>query len=522
MIALSLLVALVAALVAVAPSSQAAPVSSTRSADRPYSGFRVSSTSSAIRGSAADDWIGARRFRTVVYRIDPAQRVETSKSFYSPRYVSELVRSGKGVGQRNTARAAWIVSKYGSVRYNVQAAAVEVALNHLLVGGSYSLGGNRTASRLAASGRADDIREFARTMLAQSTNFAGPYQLTAQATGTQVGGAAKFSFRVSSSVTRNPIARIPIVLRWPGKTPIKLVTDDNGRATTSVVTGSAGEKKVQVTFDRIPETRLRVRTPTTTGASRVVISGSKRTFHKTLSVPVQATPTVKVNATTSVDAGKNAPGTFTITDAATTTGADGQTTPHTVTGTLYGPFSDPALMQCTDAHKAASAQTQVSIDGSGPNTFDLPAIKVDLEGYYTWSVISPANRLNTRAEACEAVTTAKKVASLNVERVERDVKVGDSIRAGVGVYGVRQGYNGSGVTVELFGPYEYQSGIACSPALRFSASRTEITQSGSFTAPAVTVTKPGLYAWRAVLSGDSLQRSKTSACKAENTLVRVR
>ena len=158
---------------ALLPAAPAAAVT----ADRVWQGYRIDADA-----NAAGKWIGGRAYASrPVYRLDP--RAKTSTGGFGTTYtVDDLAGSGPvEVTPGITARAAWILSKYGTYPDATQAAAVDVAILHLLHGGGYALTGSRTTERLSDSGHGADIKSLATTMLQTSKQYAGPYRISVSA-----------------------------------------------------------------------------------------------------------------------------------------------------------------------------------------------------------------------------------------------------------------------------------------------------------------------------------------------------
>ena len=112
-------------------------------------GFRIPDD-----GTASGAWLGSRTLGTrPVYLINPGRKLVRTR--YAP------VRSVKVLTTpRATARAAWILSRYGNQRgadRRYYAAATDVALDALLVGGKYGLSGAATRRHLRQSGHAETL-----------------------------------------------------------------------------------------------------------------------------------------------------------------------------------------------------------------------------------------------------------------------------------------------------------------------------------------------------------------------------
>lgn len=475
------------------------------STDRPWSGYRI-----ARDGTAAGGWIGGRKVGArKVYRLDPAARPAT-RGFRPASATTHLTGSGpRDVTRRATARAAWILSKYGDYRFAVQSAAVDVTLHHLLVGGRYSLSGALTGRRVRQTGQPAMIRDFARTMLASSRRYAGPYRISVVGRGTVVGGHVTIRVRVTARRTGAGIRSLPLTIRFPGADPVRLMTDDRGRARTEIQAGVAGEQLVVVTVQRLPEHHVFVRRPRTRGASRVAIAGFKWASSRVVAVPVRARPSARVNAGDVVRVGRRAPGTFTLSEGA-------GDAPRTVHGTLFGPFAQESRAGCDGDRAAGTATTTVTTDG----TYRLPSITVARHGYYTWRIHVEADRLNLAATTCGGSTVAKVAPRVVVRRAAATSTAGSRIRALMGVRDLPTGFDRL-AAVRLYGPYAERARIGCGSGRLVDTVRVRVDGDGARWSPRVPVRRAGYYGWRADLPGSEFTLPVGTRCRAADSVVRV-
>lgn len=363
----------------------------TSTADAPWSGYRTTTTAYAGGG-----WIGARSVADqVVYRIDPARTRTTTTGFGAAAWQSELTGSGpRAVTSVDVARAAWILGKYGSYRYAVQNAAVEVALDHLLHGGAWSLSGATTRQRLAQSGQGPAISSFATQMLDDSARLAGPYQVTVATSGaTAVGGSVTVTTKVVATRTRLPVPNLPVSVTYAGATPATATTATDGSAAVTVPAGEPGSHTVTVRVDRIPETRVLARAPAQTGASRVVVAGQKASRTLSTSVAVQAAPALSVAPTgTTYRQGAYIHG------RVTTSGLPAGYS-QKASLRLYGPFPAAGDVGCDPSRLRATQAVPVA----GNGTVNGPDLAVTQRGYYVWVADLPAGPYSpARSTSCSA------------------------------------------------------------------------------------------------------------------------
>ena len=165
-------------------SADATPVVASYAQDKAHrwSGYRI-----PRNGHADGGWMGGYQVGdTPVFVVTPTRR-PNRRGYEATQVVADLDKS-RGASRRATARAAWVLSKYGGYRDALQAAAVDAVVYHLLVGGRWRIDHHRGAARIRHSGDPASVRRYARIMLDQSRKFAGVYRVTVTATSADVGG----------------------------------------------------------------------------------------------------------------------------------------------------------------------------------------------------------------------------------------------------------------------------------------------------------------------------------------------
>ena len=385
--------ATVTALVAVGGPSDADRSSpSDRSSAREvlnWSGYRIAGT-----GEAAGRWIGAQRLGRhgpVLYRIDPGASARDTT--YQPgRWVSQ-VRGNEprsSADRRATARASWILSKYGTFRYDVQSAAVDAAVLHLLAGDRWSLNGDRGARRIRQSGHAAEVLDFARIMLDDSIQRSGPYAVEVRQQAEVVHGQpVRLVIRVGVGRNGRPLPLVPVRVTTTGGTERVGRTDANGRVGVTYRYPPAGATPVTVTVGDAPEARLRVLAPDRPAASRVVVAGRKRPVTGHGVVYVKARPRVHLSAgDTRIRAGGKNQGRFRLVGSA-------EDWPRQAVVTLHGPFAEPENVRC-GARTTRKSRVRVTSAGS----YSLPRFTLRKEAIYVWRVRVPGNRVNLPSDEC--------------------------------------------------------------------------------------------------------------------------
>jgi hypothetical protein len=391
-VALAMLVALLAGTGSAAGRTTEAAEAVETSTPRPmllWSGYRIART-----GKASGGWIGARRWGThgpVIYRIDPETRA-VSTTYQDGRWVHRL--RGKGprfaADRRATARAAWIVSKYGTYRYDIQSAAVDAALLHLLARHRWTLGGDLGSRRIRQTDSPAQVRRFARIMIDDSSRRSGPYTVRVrQQNAAVVGEPVRLAIHVAVARNGRPLPFVPVRVRTPEGVANIGETGENGRIGVTYPNPPAGATPIRVTVAKVPETRLRVLTPRRAPASRAVIAGKKGLVHGNGVVYVKARPSVVVTTDDRrIPAGARTRGRFRLTDSA-------EDWPRSAAVTLFGPFAHAEYARC-GIRTTRNGQTRVTDAG----TYSLPRYTLRKRGYYVWHVRVPGNAVNLPTSDC--------------------------------------------------------------------------------------------------------------------------
>lgn len=361
------------------------------SPDRPWSGFRIDTNE-----RAGGSWLGARKVGSrpgrVVYRIDPAATARPN-GFAELSRVTTVPGPGakRAAGRRATARAAWIISKYGSLRYEIQSAAVDAAVLHLLAGPDYSLNGKAGKARLRDTGLAEDIRRFAAIMLHDSIRGSGPYELIVQQLGeSAVGDPVRLGVQVVVERSGVPLTSVPVAVRV-GRGPWQDAgeTDDQGLVTFGFVGKTAGPQQVTARVLRVPEHRLLLMEPRRSSASRVAVAGRKHAVALPTTAAVKARPQVRV-ASGSMVSGNRTVGSFRIARAYGVAAAS-------ATAVLHGPYGSFDQISC---ERKALRTRDVPVMGDGH--YPLPRVQVRQAGVYVWEVVAHGNSFNLDASKCGA------------------------------------------------------------------------------------------------------------------------
>lgn len=359
------------------------------SPDRPWSGFRIETSD-----RAAGSWLGARKLGSspgrVVYRIDPAAG-PLAQGFAEPSRMTTVPGPGgkRAAGARATARAAWILSKYGSYKYEIQSAAVDAAVLHLLAGPNYSLTGKAGKARLRDTGQGAEIRRFASIMLHDSIRRSGPYRLVVRQLGeTAIGDPVHLGAQIVVARSGVPLSSVPVTVRI-GEGPWQSAgeTDDQGLISFDYVGKTAGPQLITARVARVPEHRLLVMEPRRPGASRVALAGRKHVVALPTMASVKARPAIRVSSG-AMTSGNRTLGSWWIRRAYGSAASSASVV-------LHGPFGSFDQASC---ERKALRTRQVSAMGSGH--YELPRLQVRQAGVYVWQVTAAGNAYNLDASAC--------------------------------------------------------------------------------------------------------------------------
>lgn len=346
---------------------------------------------------ASGAWIGARKLGRrggrVVYRVDPTAAPRPG-SLRGSRLVARLRGPGgrSSASRATTARAAWILSKYGTYRDPGQSAAVDAAVLHLLAGGSFRLSRREASDRLRGTGQEDRVRSLAATMIRDSRRLAGPYRVVpAQVGETVVGDDVQIAMAAVVGRSGRPLRSVPVEVsvasgRWRAVGD----TDTTGRAAYSISGLAAGPHLIDVRVRRLPETRLMLMQPSRSRASRDVVAGRKRSVVVGMRAIVQAAPRLSVS-TRRIVRGERTAGRLGV------VGAYGRT-PRQATALLHGPFGSREQATC---QRKRMRVRHTTVTGNG--AVDLPRTSLQRAGFYVWYVGLPGDDYNRQVSVCAGI-----------------------------------------------------------------------------------------------------------------------
>lgn len=440
-----------------------------------WSGYEIDANRRADSG-----FIGARLVDgKVAYRIDADAR----------RTPTEYRRVRRVTGEREVARAAWILSKYGDLQVADQAAAVDAAVYALLAG--KPLNGKRASSRLRHTGRAEEIRTIARQLLALSRKYAGPYTFTLTTRPAAVGGTVPVRLRVTS-FSGEPVPNLPVLITIPGVAETHK-TNAKGRVSTSFPAEEVGARRLTAKVSLVPEWRLSVRRPVVTSASRIALAGRKTWYRSSIDLIVRATPVVTVpEEATPRQTGEPFGALFSI------DGSDGFVS-REATLSLYGPFYGDTTPGCTGPVVRTTTATVL-----GDGGYLSAHVKVPSPGRYMWRVQVPETTFNAPAEACGGLVRVRIAPRFTLE-------ASAGPRLAFSLANLPAAYDDTAL-LKLFGPYPSRADATCKPRKKVGEVGVRVHRNGDYLPRRIEVSKPGVYAWRIQLPEGDLVVPMQTRC----------
>lgn len=497
---LSLLLSGLAASPALSNSPVASSAPRKGSADKAFAGYKIRAT-----GKASGAWIGGRRLGgSIWYRIDPA--VKAGARRYGPAKSATRVHGSR----RNTARVAWIISKYGSYRDKQQSAAVDAAVYHLLVGKTFRLYGKKGARRLDQTGHLRSVRGLASYMVRESARYAGPYRLRIAVARADVGGTAVVTVRLRGRSRSTP--QLPVTVTYDGQGSATAVTNARGVATLQVPARQAGPHPVRVRVGKVPATALRLRTPRGRGTRLVRATKSPRAG--LARGVVRAVPRLGVRTSpTSTNKGQGVGGFIGV-------GSSYGTAPRAGSAQLTGPYTSAA--QARSCGGRVVRRTPITVRGDG--AVSLPRVTQG-PGIYAWRISVAADEFNAPGSVCGGTFTVYLVPKVTASATTPAYGPSATPRAKLNVSAVSTKYRET-AHVQLYGPFPSRSAAAASSSCRgnklVSNRPVTIPSSGSFYGQKSKVAGRGWYSWRATLPYGTWTRSAVSACGSSPSIFEVR
>lgn len=485
-------------LTVVAPAAAPAADGSAGGDPHRWSGYAI-----RANGDADGGWIGGYRVGHTSLFVTTPTKDPNRAGYRTPRRVDDV--GGRAASRSETARAAWILSKYGDYREATQAAAVDASVYHLLVGGKWHIGSARGARRIRQSGDPAAVARFARIMLRQSRRSAGAYTAQLTTSGADLGGTVAVTLTVLDGHGR-PAAGLPVTLAMSGAEPLASVTGDDGRAIARFAASARGWQDVTAEVHSVPEHRLVIRPPEKKGQAAAAEGGVRRELVVSEKTPVRGPQTLSLTA----DPGQLVVGS----PARVVATVGGDTADRTATAVLHGPFASSGAAGCTGP-SAGQVRTTVTNDGA----YAMPPITLSAGGYYAWRVAVDGTDTNAPVASCGAPV---KVRGRTATSILSDVDVGTVGELGaVGTVAGMPFADQVTLTATLSGPYESPLAAATGGCALASDQATRVRSGNGAVHFTVAVAQTGWYAWHVLVSPGDLWLGSSSVCGAANSVVGV-
>ncbi|WP_203337654.1 hypothetical protein [Nocardioides limicola] len=463
----------------------------------PESGFQI-----AANGQANGGWIGARRVRgQTAYRIQPGKQATSGR--YRP-----FVRRGSADAvpvrsDRALRRTAWILSRYGGRRHDVQAAAVDAAVLHLTRGRSWRIGKRDGRARIRQTPYPRQVGDWARQMLRESQQYAGPYRLTLDVGRAEAGSGSRSRVQLLSARDA-AIEGITVRFRYDGVVRTA-VTNRHGIAAVTF-TAKAGAHSVTARALGLPEVALHVAKPRRRG-SMVAAAGRTRTMSASAPLVAAGAQQVRITPpTTALLAGRDLGHRYTI------SGAIGS---QQVRQRVHGPFTTSGEASC-----ATSSSQSTSTTRTGDGTWAFSAYATPRSGWYRRHLVAAGNSSTHAADVCGPAVRVMKQSGIGQAR-RGDTRV----KAPGQVFGIDVTLSGFDrtetrtVRAHLYGPFgsreaaRYYDCAGDPHAKRRKTVPKSMSgnQSAAFTTT-IARKNAGHYVWRAVNPDGDLIKGASTGC----------
>lgn len=467
--------------------------------DTTWAGFKIRGN-----GTAGGGWVGGRQLDDqIVYRIDPARKAVSTT--YGPAGAADV---GGTASPEDAARAAYILSRYGTFKYAVQAAAVDVAVTSLLAPKPYAVKGPKTKKRLRQVRARGKVLKFARVMLKAAARNAGAPVLGVSVTDAPVGEQIQATATLHDAHGQ-PLDDKEIRFEYPGGSTQVVRTDKSGMAVAKFTAAGGGRKPATATALGLTEWRLVLRQPADAKASRLARAGMKTDLSATGTSVVAVQPTVRVTSPGQGMFGSPAPGQFVV--------SGGQPGNRTATLRLFGPFANPPSA-CTGP--VVATQT-VTVTGNG--TYDAPPTKPSLAGYYAWEAAVAGDDVNKPASACGNPIVIQTQPVVMVAQEPDVVTYEQTVKPRVMVYEVpsNQSYQGTAV-VTFYGPFPSKASATCDESARSKRDDVPVTGIGDYYPPGKTFGQEGFFSMQVTLPAGTFSLAASSVCRDGASIFKVK
>ncbi|MGW0670596.1 MSCRAMM family protein [Streptomyces sp. NPDC002746] len=200
--------------------------------------------------------------------------------------------TGQQVSKENTARAAYVLSKYGDTANDVQAAAVDAAVYSFLEQGStYALpNGKRALERVSYPNVPKEVKTKAEGLMTEAGKLAGPYKVNVHAPAAFKPGEKTTITLDVTAASGQKVPGVQIQLNGAGAVAGAgaVTTNDEGVATATITPAKAGTVELKAVAKSLPASTLIAHLPANTKAQRMLVAGGTTSAEAQIKITVNA------------------------------------------------------------------------------------------------------------------------------------------------------------------------------------------------------------------------------------------
>ncbi|WP_331759545.1 SpaA isopeptide-forming pilin-related protein [Streptomyces anulatus] len=200
--------------------------------------------------------------------------------------------TGQKVSKENTARAAYVLSKYGDTANDTLAGAVDAAVYSFLEQGTtYALpNGKRALERVSYPNVPKEVKTKAQGLITEAGKLAGPYKVNLHTPAAlKPGEKATITLDVTAA-SGQKVPGVQISLNGAGAVAGAgtVTTNDEGVATASITPAKAGTVELKAVAKDLPASTLTAHLPANDKAQRMLLAGGTTTAEAQLKITVDA------------------------------------------------------------------------------------------------------------------------------------------------------------------------------------------------------------------------------------------
>jgi hypothetical protein len=200
--------------------------------------------------------------------------------------------TGRQAPKENTARAAYVLSKYGDTADDALAAAVDAAVYTFLEPGStYALpNGKRALERLSYPNVPKEVKTKAEGLITEAGKLAGPYKVNVHTPAVFKPGEKTAITLDVTAASGQKVPGVTIDLTGAGAAAGAgtVTTNDRGVATATITPAKAGTVELKVVAKNLPTSTLLAHLPANGKAQRMLLAGGFTSAETQAKVTVDA------------------------------------------------------------------------------------------------------------------------------------------------------------------------------------------------------------------------------------------